>query len=305
MQLIMDQTQKTQGDFAATADSAANAQRRMAADVENLSAQLGTQLLPALETILAAGLAVLGWLQENSTAVTIATGVIGGLAAAVLVVNGAMKAYAATVAAVTTVKKLLTAATLRQTAANVAANAIILVVRTSIMLWTAAQKLLNLALAANPIGLVVTLIAALIGVLVTAYNKSEAFRNIVDSLARVLGGALKTAINFVTNAFDSFIDAIKSAWNWIGNLIDKIGNLLSKLNPLKALGNVLGGIGGKADDVRSGNQLSRSNRADRAGGTTGSGSVPVMVTDEQLARAITSLLMRSGVRNGVRPGYVL
>jgi hypothetical protein len=266
---------------------------------------LGTQLLPALETILVAGLAVLGWLQENSTAVTIAVGVIGGLAAAVLVVNGAMRAYAATVAAVTTVKKLLTAATLRQTAANVAANAIILVVRTSIMLWTAAQKLLNLALAANPIGLVVTLIAALIGVLVTAYNKSEAFRNIVDSLARVLGGALKTAINFVTNAFDSFVDAIKSAWNWIGNLIDKIGNLLSKLNPLKALGNVLGGIGGRADAVRSGNQLSRSNRADRAGGTTGSGSVPVMVTDEQLARAITSLLMRSGVRNGVRPGYVL
>jgi phage-related minor tail protein len=160
-------------------------------------------------------------------------------------------------------------------------------------------------LAANPIGLVVTLIAALIGVLVTAYNKSDAFRNIVDSLARVLGGALKTAINFVTNAFDSFIDAIKSAWNWIGNLIDKIGNLLSKLNPLKALGNVLGGIGGKADAVRSGNQLARTGRADRAGGTTGSGGVPVMVSDEQLARAITSLLLRSGVRNGARPGYVL
>jgi phage-related protein len=48
-------------------------------------------------------------------------------------------------------------------------------------LWAGAQRALNLALIANPIGLVVTAIAALAAGAVIAYRRSETFRNIVDA----------------------------------------------------------------------------------------------------------------------------
>jgi hypothetical protein len=48
--------------------------------------------------------------------------------------------------------------------------------------WTAAQWLLNAALSANPIALVVVGIALLVGALVLAYKKSDKFRAIVDKV---------------------------------------------------------------------------------------------------------------------------
>lgn len=50
--LILQDTARAQGDFAATADSAANRQRTLAADIENTRAGLGDALLPAFEAIL-------------------------------------------------------------------------------------------------------------------------------------------------------------------------------------------------------------------------------------------------------------
>jgi hypothetical protein len=50
-----------------------------------------------------------------------------------------------------------------------------------------AQKLLNQAMTANPIFLVITAIAALIAILVTAYYTIQPFRDAVDSLGRFLG----------------------------------------------------------------------------------------------------------------------
>jgi hypothetical protein len=229
---------------------------------------------------------------------------ITALAGTVLVINGAMKAWSAATAAFTVVQNLLTAATVKQTAANVAANAIILTVRGALVVWTAAQWALNVALTANPIGLVIAAIAALIAVIVTAYKRSDEFRDIVNKVASVLKGALKGAIDIAEGAFDALTGAIKGAWNWVQNLIDKIGTLLSKMNPLKALGGVLGSIGNRSATVRTGREAdTRSTRA--AGSSTSAASIPYMVTDEQLARAVGSLLMRSGVRNGYVPGVVL
>lgn len=51
---------------------------------------------------------------------------------------------------------------------------------------TAAQWLLNAALTANPIGIVVVAIGALIGMLVAAYNSNETFRNAVDTAWKVI-----------------------------------------------------------------------------------------------------------------------
>ena len=54
-----------------------------------------------------------------------------------------------------------------------------------------AQALLNLALFANPIGLVVLALVALAAAVVVAYKKSETFRDIVDGAFKVV----KTAAN--------------------------------------------------------------------------------------------------------------
>jgi phage-related protein len=61
----------------------------------------------------------------------------------------------------------------------------------------AGQWLLNAALSANPIGLVVLAIAALIAIVVLAYQKNETFRRIVDAVWT----GIKTAISAVVNWF--------------------------------------------------------------------------------------------------------
>lgn len=70
--------------------------------------------------------------------------------------------------------------------------------------WTAAQWLLNAALTANPIGLVIVGVAALIAVLVLAYKRSETFRAIVQGAMR----GVVAAIGWV-------VGAARGMWSWI------------------------------------------------------------------------------------------
>lgn len=65
--------------------------------------------------------------------------------------------------------------------------------------WAGAQWLLNAALSANPIALVVIGITALIAAVILAWQHSETFRNIV------------------TAAFDAVLAAVKWVWNWISD----------------------------------------------------------------------------------------
>lgn len=60
---------------------------------------------------------------------------------------------------------------------------------------TAATWLFNAALRANPIGIIVTVLAALVGAIVLAYNKSETFRKIVQAAWT----GIKTVISAVWN----------------------------------------------------------------------------------------------------------
>jgi phage-related protein len=119
----------------------------------------------------------------HTTAVKIAVGVVAGLSAAILVANAAFKVYKAA-----------------QTAATVATY-----------LWAAAQRVLNLAMRANPIGLVITAVALLAAGLVLAYKKSETFRNIVNASLN----AVKNAALALGRGFQAVWQAAQSAWNWI------------------------------------------------------------------------------------------
>ena len=87
--------------------------------------------------------------------------------------------------------------TARQTAASIAAKAAQLATAAATAVWTGAQWLLNAALNANPIGLVILAIAAFVGVIILAWKRSETFRVIV------------------TAAFNGVKAAASAVWNWI------------------------------------------------------------------------------------------
>lgn len=63
--------------------------------------------------------------------------------------------------------------------------------------WAAAQWLVNAAMSANPIALIIIGIVALIAVIVILWKKSDTFRKIV------------------TAAFEGFLSAVKAVWNWL------------------------------------------------------------------------------------------
>lgn len=83
----------------------------------------------------------------------------------------------------------------------------------STKLWTAAQWLLNAAMSANPITLVVIAIAALVAAFVVLWNKSEAFRNFWINLWDKVKAVASTAWEAITGFFSAAWDTIKAVWD--------------------------------------------------------------------------------------------
>ncbi|MDM2382246.1 phage tail protein [Mycobacteroides abscessus] len=106
--------------------------------------------------------------------------------------------------------------------ASAGANAIALGTKAA----AAAQRIWNLAMTANPIGLVVTAIAALAAGIIYAYNHSETFRKIVDAA----WAAIKVAAEAVVKWFmDTAWPMLKKVWEGIGEgwswLVTKAGEV--------------------------------------------------------------------------------
>ena len=144
-----------------------------------------------------------------------------GIATAVVAAAGtAFLTYKGYVAAATAIEVIHTAATTAMTAAHKAAEA-------GATGLAVAQAGLNAVLKANPIGLVVSLLAALAAGLVTAYQTSETFRNAVNS---------------------AFASVKKIAQNAIGTVVDWINELVAKIRgAAAALANLKNGVGAAQD----------------------------------------------------------
>ncbi len=80
---------------------------------------------------------------------------------------------------------------------------------------TAAQWLLNAAMSANPIGLVIAAIAALVAAFVILWNKSEGFRNFWIGLWEKIMNAVQPVIDFIKGAFDAIISFFENNWQSI------------------------------------------------------------------------------------------
>jgi hypothetical protein len=198
-----------QGAASEAANTTAGRMANMKIQIEEAKESIGAALLPALTMLLDKLIPVAEWVQENTSVVLILAGVIGGLSVAVLAVNAAMKVYQATLVVV-----------------------------------KAAQAALNFVMSANPIGLVVIAIAALVAAFVVAYKKSETFREAVDRMFSFIKDAvagsvdlIKGYLNAVVGFYKSVFNGIASAWN---NTIGRLSFSIPDWVP---------GIGGKGFSV--------------------------------------------------------
>ena len=130
-----------------TAEATADSSAKMSLGFADLKETLGLALLPAFDALNGYLAGFAKWASENSRVILILGGVIGGLAAAIVAANIAIKAYVAITA----------------------------IIKAATVAWTVVQGALNVALVANPIGLIIIAITALIGIVVLAYNKVDWF----------------------------------------------------------------------------------------------------------------------------------
>lgn len=128
-------------------------------------------------------------------------------------------------------------------------NAILAAGRIAMMLWAGAQWLLNAAMSANPIALVVIAIAALVAAFIWAYNNVEGFRKVVNDTWNNVKSAFQNGVNTVKGILSWFGELPGKFRAWFGGAKDtavaQIQGLLGFLGSLpgRILG-VLGNLGG-------------------------------------------------------------
>lgn len=86
-----------------------------------------------------------------------------------------------------------------------------------------AQQLLNVVMSANPLGIVLTLIGALVAGLVVLWNTNEGFRNAVmnawQGIQDFVGNAIQAIVDFFTN-LDTTISQLPQMFSdWLNNVI--------------------------------------------------------------------------------------
>lgn len=98
-----------------------------------------------------------------------------------------------------------------------------------------AQKVLNVAMRANPIGLIIVAITAAVALFVVLYKRSETFRKGVDTLKN---GVVK-AFEFMLKPIGAVIDLVKSVVGWVGDAIDATKRAIGLGKDYKSL---MGGV---------------------------------------------------------------
>lgn len=247
--LLFKQTEKAQGDFARTSGGLANQTRILKARLADIGAELGARLLPharraatavnnmitewrrghgplaaaerAIKDVVAAIRSGVSWFGRHRTATTVLMSVVAGLTAAFV-------AYRIAVVAAAVATRGLAIAT----------------------------TLLNVAMRANPIGLVVTALIALGAGLVVAYKRSETFRKIVNAgfdhvkrqaqvAAAIFNKVLLPAFRAVVKGAEAIWSAMKKVAGVFGGVGNAVKGAAGALNPFGD------GLGKTAQDMAS------------------------------------------------------
>lgn len=151
------------------------------------------------------------------------------------------------------VKKIKDAAvTSAQTAATVASTVAQKAAAVGSKAWAAAQVVLNAALEANPIGLVIVAVAALAAGIVIAYKKSDTFREIVKKAFDVVSNAVSAAWGVIKSILNKFGDALTSLGGFATGMKNKITDgFQAVVNYIKSVPGKITALGGKFKDAGS------------------------------------------------------
>lgn len=135
----------------------------------------------------------------------------------------ANRALATQMATFNGVQTTTTLGTARQAIATGASTAAGLAARSATALWTGAQWLLNAALTANPIGIVIVVVAALVAAIVIAYQKSETFRTVVQAVGRAVVEVFKQIASFWLLVVSGILTGLSNLLGALGHLPGKMG----------------------------------------------------------------------------------
>lgn len=106
---------------------------------------------------------------------------------------------------------------------------------TMVKSFSGAMAILNAVFMANPIGIVIGLLGALVGAFVYAWNTSETFRNVVVGTWEAVKEAFSTVINWIKNAFT--VDW-SNAFGFIGDILNShLANVKNIFNSVKQIFN--------------------------------------------------------------------
>lgn len=306
--IIMD---AVAGQVGGVAEASARSSQKMGVAFGEIAETVGGLLLPAFDALAGKVTTASQWIAAHSGLVKILIGVFGGLVAIILAVNGAMRVYSAVTKAAETITDVLQSKVVKKIAAFVADKAAMLASRAATVaytvatkavsaatkVWAAIQWVMNAALAANPIMLVVLAIVALVAIIVVAYKKSETFRRIVDAAFRAVGKAANWMGDIISGAFSrvaGWIDAIMSK---IRAMKDSIGGALSALNPFNK---AAGAMSVAAVPTVAGRAVGSTAAATGSQSTiTVNGVANPHIVARELAMMISGVPIRTGYR-GVR-----
>ena len=149
---------------------------------------------------------------QASTALAGVTTLVAGVKTLSVTLYASAKAFLASTVAMVKNKGAALAVAAAQKVVSVATAA-----------WTAVQKVLNFVLTANPIGIVITAIGALVAAIIYAYNNCESFRKIVDKVWEAIKPLATAIMNGLAKAFAWLVEKCKEAWEWLKNILG-LGN---------------------------------------------------------------------------------
>lgn len=149
---------------------------------------------------------------QSTQALTSITTLVAGVKTLSATMYASAKAFAVSTAAFVKNKVATLALSAAQKVVTIATNA-----------WKAAQVVLNVILTANPIGLVITAIGALVAAVIYAYNNCESFRKIVDKVWEAIKPLATAIMDGLAKAFEWLVEKCKEAWEWLKNILG-LGN---------------------------------------------------------------------------------